>query len=79
MGSDQGLRSVRAYADFKAYENVAQAMGGSMSNYGRAGRTAFVTGAQFGDRARACTWPSDCSPPCTSAIAPEKGIRRSRE
>src|SRR5712691_2536281 len=31
MGSIKGFGSTGPYADFKAYENVAQAMGGSMS------------------------------------------------
>src|SRR6266581_660234 len=37
------------YADFKAYENVAQAMGGAMSTTGVPDGPPFVTGAQIGD------------------------------
>src|SRR6266704_2020550 len=37
------------YADFKAYENVAQAMGGAMSTTGVPEGPPFVTGAQIGD------------------------------
>ncbi len=49
-----GFRSRRfgssgPYADFKAYENVAQAMGGAMSTTGTIEGPPFVTGAQIGD------------------------------
>jgi formyl-CoA transferase len=37
------------YADFKAYENVAQAMGGAMSTTGIPEGPPYVTGAQIGD------------------------------
>jgi formyl-CoA transferase len=49
MGSIKGFGSSGPYADFKAYENVAQAMGGSMSTTGDADGLPFVTGAQIGD------------------------------
>ena len=49
MGSIKGFGSTGPYADFKAYENVAQAMGGSMSTTGVPEGPPFVTGAQIGD------------------------------
>jgi formyl-CoA transferase len=49
MGSIKGFGSSGPYADFKAYENVAQAMGGAMSTTGMPDGPPFVTGAQIGD------------------------------
>ncbi|MGH8744768.1 MAG: formyl-CoA transferase, partial [Burkholderiales bacterium] len=49
MGSIKGFGSSGPYADFKAYENVAQAMGGAMSTTGKSDGPPFVTGAQIGD------------------------------
>ncbi|MCC7483531.1 MAG: formyl-CoA transferase [Burkholderiales bacterium] len=49
MGSIKGFGSSGPYADFKAYENVAQAMGGAMSTTGTPEGPPFVTGAQIGD------------------------------
>jgi formyl-CoA transferase len=49
MGSIKGFGSTGPYADFKAYENVAQAMGGSMSTTGVPDGPPFVTGSQIGD------------------------------
>jgi len=49
MGSIKGFGSSGPYANFKAYENVAQAMGGSMSTTGVPQGRPFVTGAQIGD------------------------------
>ena len=49
MGSIKGFGSSGPYSDFKAYENVAQAMGGSMSTTGVPDGAPFVTGAQIGD------------------------------
>jgi formyl-CoA transferase len=49
LGSIKGFGSSGPYADFKAYENVAQAMGGSMSTTGVPEGPPFVTGAQIGD------------------------------
>src|ERR1041384_4604034 len=49
MGSIKGFGSSGPYADFKAYENVAQAMGGAMSTTGTPEGAPFVTGAQIGD------------------------------
>ncbi|MBI3936138.1 MAG: formyl-CoA transferase [Betaproteobacteria bacterium] len=49
MASIKGFGSSGPYADFKAYENVAQAMGGAMSTTGVPGGPPFVTGAQIGD------------------------------
>jgi len=49
MGSIKGFGSSGPYAEFKAYENVAQAMGGSMSTTGVPDGPPFVTGAQIGD------------------------------
>jgi len=48
MGSIKGFGSSGPYADFKAYENVAQAMGGAMSTTGVPDGAPFVTGAQIG-------------------------------
>jgi len=49
MGSIKGFGSTGPYAEFKAYENVAQAMGGAMSTTGVPEGAPFVTGAQIGD------------------------------
>jgi formyl-CoA transferase len=49
MGSIKGFGSSGPYSDFKAYENVAQAMGGAMSTTGVPNGRPFVTGAQIGD------------------------------
>ena len=49
MGSIKGFGSTGPYAEFKAYENVAQAMGGAMSTTGTLDSAPFVTGAQIGD------------------------------
>ena len=49
MGSIKGFGSSGPYAEFKAYENVAQAMGGAMSSTGVPDGPPFVTGAQIGD------------------------------
>lgn len=49
VGSIKGFGSTGPYADFKAYENVAQAMGGAMSTTGTPDGPPFVTGAQIGD------------------------------
>ncbi|MCX7961089.1 MAG: formyl-CoA transferase [Burkholderiales bacterium] len=49
MGSIKGFGSTGPYADFKAYENVAQAMGGAMSTTGVPDGPPYVTGAQIGD------------------------------
>ena len=49
MGSIKGFGSIGPYANFKAYENVAQAMGGAMSTTGTPEGSPFVTGAQIGD------------------------------
>src|SRR5204863_3668458 len=49
-GFDQRLRFHGPLcAEFKAYENVAQAMGGAMSTTGLPDGAPFVTGAQIGD------------------------------
>ncbi|HEY3940346.1 MAG TPA: formyl-CoA transferase [Bryobacteraceae bacterium] len=49
MGSIKGFGSSGPYSDFKAYENVAQAMGGAMSTTGSIDGPPYVTGAQIGD------------------------------
>ena len=49
MASIKGFGSEGPYAAFKAYENVAQAMGGSMSTTGFIDGAPVVTGAQIGD------------------------------
>ena len=49
MGSIKGFGSTGPYAQFKAYENVAQAMGGAMSTTGLPEGPPFVAGAQIGD------------------------------
>src|SRR5919205_385304 len=49
MGSIKGFGSTGPYSDFKAYENVPQAMGGAMSTTGVPDGPPFVTGAQIGD------------------------------
>lgn len=49
MASIKGFGSEGPYADFKAYENVAQAMGGSLSTTGFPEGAPVATGAQIGD------------------------------
>ncbi|MDA8415917.1 MAG: formyl-CoA transferase [Betaproteobacteria bacterium] len=49
MASIKGFGSTGPYAEFKAYENVAQAMGGAMSTTGFEDGPPLVTGAQIGD------------------------------
>lgn len=49
MASIKGFGSSGPYAHCKAYENVAQAMGGSMSTTGFVDGPPAVTGAQIGD------------------------------
>jgi formyl-CoA transferase len=49
MASIKGFGSEGPYAAFKAYENVAQAMGGAMSTSGFFDGPPVVTGAQIGD------------------------------
>jgi formyl-CoA transferase len=49
LASIKGFGSSGPYADFKAYENVAQAMGGSMATSGFMDGPPLVTGAQIGD------------------------------
>jgi len=49
MASIKGFGSSGPYANFKAYENVAQAMGGAMSTTGIPEGPPYVTGAQIGD------------------------------
>ncbi|SPE24790.1 Formyl-coenzyme A transferase [Burkholderiales bacterium] len=49
MASIKGFGSSGPYADFKAYENVAQAMGGAMSTTGFMDGPPLVSGAQIGD------------------------------
>ena len=49
LASIKGFGSSGPYAEFKAYENVAQAMGGSMSTTGFMDGPPLVTGAQIGD------------------------------
>src|SRR6202165_4874533 len=49
LASIKGFGSSGPYAEFKAYENVAQAMGGAMSTTGFMVGPPFVTGAQIGD------------------------------
>jgi len=49
MASIKGFGSSGPYAEFKAYENVAQAMGGSMSTTGFMDGPPLVTGSQIGD------------------------------
>ena len=49
MASIKGFGTEGPYAAFKAYENVAQAMGGAMSTSGLQGGPPVVTGAQIGD------------------------------
>ena len=49
MASIKGFGSSGPYAEFKAYENVAQAMGGGMSTTGLPEGPPCVAGAQIGD------------------------------
>ena len=49
MASIKGFGNEGPYAAFKAYENVAQAMGGAMSTSGLQDGPPVVTGAQIGD------------------------------
>ncbi|MFL2547221.1 MAG: formyl-CoA transferase [Candidatus Rariloculaceae bacterium] len=49
MASIKGFGTEGPYAAFKAYENVAQAMGGAMSTSGFPDGPPVVTGAQIGD------------------------------
>jgi formyl-CoA transferase len=49
MASIKGFGSSGPYSNLKAYENVAQAMGGAMSTTGFLDRAPLVTGAQIGD------------------------------
>ena len=49
MASIKGFGSSGPYSDFKAYENVSQAMGGGMSTTGAPDGPPFVSGAQIGD------------------------------
>jgi formyl-CoA transferase len=49
LASIKGFGSSGPYANFKAYENVAQAMGGAMSTTGFMDGPPLVTGAQIGD------------------------------
>ena len=49
MASIKGFGTEGPYAAFKAYENVAQAMGGAMSTSGFFDGDPVVTGAQIGD------------------------------
>src|ERR1700739_3405881 len=49
LASIKGFGSSGPYAGFKAYENVAQAMGGAMATTGFMDGPPLVTGAQIGD------------------------------
>lgn len=49
VGSIKGFGDTGPYKDLKAYENIAQAMGGAMSVTGAADATPTVSGAQIGD------------------------------
>jgi len=69
MGSIKGFGSSGPYADFKAYENVAQAMGGAMSTTGVPDGPPFVTGAQIGDSGTGLHLAIGCSPRSGRRIA----------
>nr|MBF0683088.1 CoA transferase [Pseudomonas sp.] len=49
VGSIKGFGATGPYAHLKAYENIAQAMGGAMSVTGTAQTGPLTTGAQIGD------------------------------
>lgn len=49
LASIKGFGSTGPFAEMKAYENVAQAMGGAMSTTGFSDGPPLVTGAQIGD------------------------------
>ncbi len=73
MGSIKGFGSTGPYADFKAYENVAQAMGGAMSTTGDPRRPALRH--RRADRRlghRPAPGASACSPRCTRRSAPAR-------
>lgn len=59
------------YTAFKAYEVVAQAMGGSMSTTGFEDGPPLATGPRSGTRARASTSWRASSPPSTSGSTPD--------
>lgn len=70
MGSIKGFGSSGPYAEFKAYENVAQAMGGAMSTTGVPDGPPLSPARKSATLAQACIWPSDYSVRCSSAIVP---------
>jgi len=49
MGSIKGFGGTGQYSHFKAYDNISQAMGGSMSTTGFSDGVPIVTGSQVGD------------------------------